>query len=104
MREHMSAILGEEPPDLARALSVALSSWGVGRQSLEPDESEDVDAPTSAQMDQSREQFLRETLNSDWVVEAAVLERNTSRESRFRLLTEAELTSVLSKYPKQDPE
>jgi proteasome alpha subunit len=42
--------------------------------------------------------FIKDSLGKGWTVEAGILDRLTNRESRFRLLTEAELSEVIARY------
>ncbi len=42
--------------------------------------------------------FISEHLGKGWIIEAGVLERNVTRESRFRLLSETELTETVARY------
>lgn len=81
------------------ALKAALDAWGVGRSRLAPrkasDEDEDEDGPS---VSDDPAVAVREALKDGLTVEAALLDRKTRRESKFRTLTEKELAESLSKY------
>jgi proteasome alpha subunit len=99
------------PATLQDALRTALVAWGVGRSRL---------SPRSNQADEDDEEFdplregggggdaprvaddpavaIREALKDKAVIEAAILNRNSARESKFRLLKDAELDDVLRDY------
>jgi proteasome alpha subunit len=82
-------------PDLNAALDRALLAWGAGRRVSafrSPDEESELGGE-EAEEEQIR-RFLQES-RGDLIVEAALLERNTQRESKFRLLREPEIASRL---------
>ena len=54
--------------------------------------------PPTAKRPKDVSAFIREHLGKGWIVEAGVLERNVTRESRFRLLSEKELTDTVGRY------
>lgn len=80
MRESLEKSLGETTPDFAAAQRAAAAAWRAGM--LQPlgddDEKREID-------------WLDEALK-EGRVEAAILERFTARESKFRLLDSGELT------------
>ncbi len=53
---------------------------------LEAEDREDADYSTDGEGTQDVSAFIKEHLGKGWHVEAGVLERDTNRESRFRLL------------------
>jgi len=85
-------------PNLSSALSIAVRAWGIGRHQIEkPDESDEAQDGKPAPPDIAA--FIADHLKAGvWQVEAAILERNTPRESKFRLLREDELTETLAAY------
>lgn len=97
--EQAEALLKEAAPaDLPEALDVALRAWGVARAQLAPlpekldEDGEEVALPPTT------EETIRAALAEGLVAEAAILERHTKREIRFRLLTVAELDAALAEY------
>ena len=89
------------------ALRAALTAWGIGRARLsakkESDEEEFsplVDRSENPMPSNSDDPVvaLKEAFKDGLVVEAGVLERRTSRESKFRLLTTKDMASVLADY------
>ncbi len=76
MIEHLKTQDGT--PDLKRALELARETWSVGRR----EKSEDEQQPSDP---------LQELLEDGGSVEAAILERDTPRESKFRLLGHDEI-------------
>jgi proteasome alpha subunit len=87
MREELET--QEGTPTLAQALELAANVWRAGsRQRVEPRDDDDEDAPQSTLSD---EDPLEEALKHG-SIEAAVLERNSPRESKFRLLSAGEMT------------
>jgi proteasome alpha subunit len=93
--ERMVEVLQSSVDSIAtteQAVRLALEAWAEGRRHVyrSPDDEEGHDARDLAR-------FLRDEL-ADGTVEAALLERHTTRESRFRLLTPADLQPALSEY------
>jgi proteasome alpha subunit len=80
MRESLEQSLGETAPDFALALRAAAASWRAGVMQPRGDEE------TSETPDDELEIALKEGR-----VEAAILDRHTPRESKFRLLREEEI-------------
>lgn len=79
-------------PDLPTALRRALRAWAAGRLWVTEPQLHEEGAPT---LNAERiDQFLHEQLQ-ELQVEAAVLDRFTKRERKFRLLGEEEVRSVL---------
>lgn len=82
-------------PNLSKALDVALAAWGVGRRQIEHPEGDEDGAKPAPEIGE----FLGKHVTDDaWRVEAAILERDTPRESKFRALREDELRETLAKY------
>ena len=88
------------------ALRAALTAWGIGRARLSPkkdkDEDDDFDPLAERRSDDSAPRAsddptvaLKEALKDGLTIEAALLERRTSRESKFRLLKESEISPFL---------
>lgn len=106
-----AAVKESSAATLEDALKAALNAWGVGRARLAPkaerDEEEDDydplrergsgdDAPPPTSDDPAV--AVREALKNGLTVEAAVLNRNSARETKFRLLRDAELDEALAAY------
>lgn len=85
--------LSEHPPEAALDVTIeaALKAWGRGRMAMDREEGEDL--PDGKAVDA----FLRGAL-VDLKVEAAVLDRSASTKSKFRLLVDDDLRTVLSGY------
>jgi proteasome alpha subunit len=93
------------PVALDDALRAALTAWGVGRSRLSPTTDDETEfdplaGPTSDAPTASKDPAvaIREALKDRAVVEAAILNRNSARESKFRLLKESELDAALRDY------
>jgi proteasome alpha subunit len=103
--DRMLERLGELNPNGTRedALQLALTAWIAGaREALKThasdrDALEDLNPLRDIDEAEADRVFLRDELKTG-TVEVGLLERNTNRESRFRLLTEAELAPLLSEY------
>jgi proteasome alpha subunit len=100
MRDHLQSETERGTPDLAVALRAAIYAWGLGR--LQNDrEGEDVDDTAPAERNErSVTEFLTNSFDEGWTIEAGILERNTLRESRFRMLRPDELEEAASRYKK----
>ena len=90
---------GETGPisDLSMALDRALMAWGAGRRTSamrSPEEDAEIGG-AEAEEGQIRK-FLREGLG-DLVVEAALLDRRTTRERKFRMLRTDEIDAALAR-------
>jgi len=83
---------------LSHALSAAVYAWGLGRKHIEEEDRADGELPKDREQTGDVSSFITEHLKGAWTVEAAILERNTHRESRYRTLTDAELEETLAKY------
>ena len=98
MREHLKSETETGTLSLDAALRVALYAWGVGMKHLEAEDRADADYSTDAETPKDVSTFITEHLAKGLTVEAGVLERSTTRESRFRLLSEKDLTETVAKY------
>lgn len=98
MREHLKSETETGTPTLENGLRAALYAWGVGMKHLESEDRADADYSTDGEGKLDVSAFIKEHLGKGWIVEAGVLERETTRESRFRLLSDSELTEVTSQY------
>jgi proteasome alpha subunit len=78
MIEHLKSYDGGTP-DLQTALRLAREAWNIGRRDKGDDQDEQGDP-------------LQELLDDGGQIEASILERNTPRESKFRLLTAEEIS------------
>lgn len=97
MKEHLAAASADGLPTLEAALKAAVYAWGIGKKHLEAEDRADADDAQQGEGQKDVAAFLTEHLKT-LKVEAAVLERNTNRESRFRMLGENELSGILSAY------
>lgn len=90
-------------PEISRdqAVDRALKAWAVGamaaRRSRVADEDADRDPLLDLDEEQQTTKFLREELKLGQV-EVGILDRHTSRESKFRLLTNQDLDPLLTDY------
>ena len=98
----MSRFLSDISTDklsLGDALDGALRAWALGRiKSLSTDESAE---DSSDSKDVDIEEFLRKEFQNG-SLEAAVLERSTPRESKFRFLSKEEVEPLESKYARSN--
>jgi proteasome alpha subunit len=98
--ESMTDLLGRSISSVStveQGLRLGLEAWATGRRfALRRGEDEDLDEP---RRDEAREvsSILKEEL-AGATVEAALLERNTTRESRFRLLGPREIDPAVAEY------
>ena len=98
MREHLKSETETGTPSLEAGLRAALYAWGVGMKHLEAEDRADADYSTDGEGKQDVSAFISEHLGKGWTIEAGVLERNTTRESRFRLLSEREMGEATARY------
>lgn len=87
MQESLEKSLGEDIPDFSAALKAAAEAWKAGTQPVSGDDEDSAPATASDEFTEA----LKEGR-----LEAAILERFTPRESKFRLLQNEEL-SILNK-------
>ncbi|MEJ5295336.1 MAG: hypothetical protein WHT28_08840 [Fimbriimonadales bacterium] len=83
LKEHVG-----EAPTLEAAIRHALTAWGIARRLATQEEREQVS-------EREAHETLREILDSETHVEAGVLERQTLRENRFRLLRPEEIAAAM---------
>lgn len=103
--EQAEAVLKEATPHtLQEAMQTALTAWATGRAKLLPeakkadndyDPLDEDDAPKVAD---DPKVTLSEALKNGLTVEAALLQRNTRREVKFRQLKPEEISSVVSEF------
>jgi proteasome alpha subunit len=98
MREHLKTEIESGVPSLQAALRAGLYVWGVGMKHLEAEDRADADYSTDGEGPKAVSSFISEHLAKGLTVEAGVLERDVTRESRFRLLSEKELSEAVAKY------
>lgn len=98
MREHLKDATKDGALPLAAALQAAVLAWGVGMKHLQAEDRDDADYSADGEGQSAVADFIKEHLGKEWHVEAGVLERNTNRESRFRLLSDSELSDTLALY------
>ena len=84
MQESLEKSLGENTTDFTAAVNAAADAWRAGSQPVSGDDDEDRVAP--------REDDDFAVALKEGRVEAAILERFTPRESKFRLLKNEELS------------
>jgi proteasome alpha subunit len=83
---------------LAEALDAALSAWGAAKSRLAPPpEKLDDDFETEETKVPTPGEAVNEARDEGLAVEAAVLERSETRQARFRLLTDDELSPAFVK-------
>ncbi len=98
MRAHLATETEAGTLSLDAALRAGLYAWGVGMKHLESEDRADADYSTDGEDRRDVSSFVAEHLGKNWTVEAGILERNTERESRFRLLADKELAETVAKY------
>jgi len=98
MREHLKSETESGSISLDAALRAALYAWGVGMKHLEAEDRADADYSTEGEGQRDVSAFISEHLGNGWVAEAGILERDTHRESRFRLLSDRELSAAVARY------
>ncbi|MCC6442546.1 MAG: 20S proteasome subunit A/B [Armatimonadetes bacterium] len=84
-------------PSLEDAMRAALKAWADGRRTAMHSDLEDDADLSPEEIEAKLSDFLKEALKAGQV-EAAILERNSSRESKFRLLGASELEPHLAAY------
>lgn len=96
MRSHIESEIEAGPGTLAAVSRIGLVAWGIGKHNLDDRDRSDTETPQPpAEMGATA---VSKHLADGWGVEGAVLERNTNRESRFRLLTTTELGPIVSAF------
>jgi proteasome alpha subunit len=89
---------GPEPQPLHVVLESAVHAWGIGKVQIDPEAGDGDDTQPAEDRSSDVKAYIKERLDEGWVIEAAVLERNTSRESRYRQLTEEHFEPVVRLY------
>lgn len=99
------ALRDAAPATLDEALRAALNAWGVGRSRLSPrtEEDEEFDPLSDRESDAPKASddpmvAVREALKDKAQIEAAILFRNSARETKFRLLKESDWETALRDY------
>lgn len=83
---------------LSEVLEAALNAWGIAKSRLAPPpEKLDDDFETEETKEKTAGETVKEARDQGLAIEAGVLERNTTRQSRFRLLTDKEIAPVFKK-------
>lgn len=98
MREHLKSETESGTLTLDAALRAALYAWGVGMKHLEAEDRADADYSTDDETPKDVSAFVTEHLGKGWIVEAGILDRATTRESHFRLLSDKELAEAIARY------
>jgi proteasome alpha subunit len=98
MREHLKSETESGVPSLAVALRAGLYSWGIGMKHLQAKDRPDADYSDADETRPNIAAFITDHLKKGGVVEAGILERNIPRESRFRLLSDQELSDTVEPY------
>ncbi len=95
---HLTEAIKDANPTLAVALKEAIYAWGIGRKHIEEEDRDDGELPSDREGEKDVAAFLKQHLGEGWVVEAAILERDTHRESRYRLLANSEIAEAIEPY------
>jgi proteasome alpha subunit len=98
MKTHLQSETESGTPTLAVALRAGLYAWGIGKKHLEAEDREGADYSGTGEDTGDVSSFIGKHLSEGWTLEAAVLERNTNRESRYRMLGDRDLAETLAKY------
>lgn len=98
MRAHIKSETESGPASLSVALRAAVYAWGIGMKHLDAEDRADADYSEANEDAGDISAFIGKRLGEGWTPEAAVLERNTPRENRFRMLTDKDLDETLAKY------
>jgi len=98
MRSHLKTETETGAPAVAVALRASLYAWGIGMKHLEREDRADADYSDASEDSTDVSSAISKHLADGWVPEVAVLERNTSRENRFRVLSERDLAETIAKY------
>lgn len=98
MIEHLKTETERGSLSLNNAIRAALYAWGVGKKHLDAEDRPDADYSDNTEREKDVSSYITKSFKDQWLIEAAVLERNTNRESRFRLLTERDYKDILADY------
>ncbi|MCL6650572.1 MAG: hypothetical protein K6U89_19930, partial [Chloroflexi bacterium] len=100
MRSRLEALDGGSL-SLQTALEHALRIWALGARDEPVARGEDEEDGEGRRAEEGDEEFIDRTLRqalAEGTVEAAILQRNTQRESKFRLLGVRELEPLIAPY------
>ncbi len=98
MIDYLKATPDQEQASLEVALKSAIHAWGIGRMQTDPDAGEDDESAPAQDRNAEVRSFIVERLDEGWIVEAAVLERYTTRESHYKQLTDEILLSAVASF------
>jgi proteasome alpha subunit len=85
--EFLENALKPLPTSLNEALKIAIKAWEIGKNNIDEQKADDKDDEKQTDGLQSELQTASSLLSKGWVVEAAILERYSSRENRYRSLS-----------------
>jgi proteasome alpha subunit len=89
---------GEQPLTLENAIAASIHAWGMGKIQTDPDASDADDTEPAEDRQSDVKAYIKERLEEGWIVESAILERSTKRESRYRQLGDTELSGAISTF------
>jgi proteasome alpha subunit len=89
---------GTDALTLDEALSACIQAWGIGKVQTDPDAREADDTEPASDREADVKAYIKERLDEGWAVEAAVLERFTKRESRYKQVSDEQIDSILAPY------
>jgi proteasome alpha subunit len=98
MLDYLKSSFGSELPSLEQALVSSVHAWGIGRVQTDPDAGETDDSEPAADCNADVREFINERIDEGWIVEAAVLERETNRESRYKQVSEEAIIVTLATF------
>jgi proteasome alpha subunit len=101
MTTHLKSETETGTPSLDVALRAAVYAWGIGKRHLDSEDRADADYSATDEDSGNVTSFIGKHLSEGWTLEAAVLERDTNRDSRFRMLTDGDLADTLAKYKQE---
>ncbi|HEY3331592.1 MAG TPA: hypothetical protein VGK19_16295 [Capsulimonadaceae bacterium] len=81
-------------PSLETALTAAVRAWGIGRKHIEEEDREDGELPSDRESESDVAEFVKRLVSEGYVIEAAILERDTLRENHFRFLKPSEVDGL----------
>ncbi len=104
MRRQLETLEGDSL-SLQAALEHALRIWALGSRDEPAARGEDEEDAEGRRAEEGDEEFIDRTLRqalAEGTVEAAILQRNTQRESKFRLLGVRELEPLMAPYRRME--
>jgi hypothetical protein len=104
MRSRLETLDGEVL-SLQAALEHALRIWALGSRDEPAARGKDDEDEADRRAETGDEEFIDQTLRralAEGTVEAAILQRNTQRESKFRLLGVRELEPLMAPYRRME--